>query len=51
MTIQTCTICNGAGKVKQPSGKEIKCQNCAGTGTIVTTPAPVEEERNWPKEK
>jgi DnaJ-class molecular chaperone len=48
-TKQTCTICGGSGSVKQPSGKEISCQNCGGQGTIVTTNAPVEEERQWPK--
>lgn len=48
-TKQTCTICDGSGSVKQPSGKEIRCQNCAGTGIIVTTNAPMEEERQWPK--
>jgi DnaJ-class molecular chaperone len=48
-TKQTCTICGGSGSVKQPSGKEIPCQNCAGTGILVTTNAPIEEERQWPK--
>jgi len=46
---QTCTICGGSGSVKQPSGKVITCQNCSGTGNIVTTHAPKEEEREWPK--
>jgi hypothetical protein len=48
-TKETCSICDGSGSVKQPSGKETPCQNCAGTGIIVTTNAPVEEERQWPK--
>jgi DnaJ-class molecular chaperone len=48
-TKQTCSICDGSGAVKQPSGKELPCQNCAGTGIIVTANAPIEEERQWPK--
>jgi hypothetical protein len=48
-TKQTCSICDGTGVFKQPSGKESSCQNCAGTGIIVGINAPIEEERNWPR--
>ena len=40
MMVQACSKCAGTGKTKIPSGKnvgkEIDCENCGGTGKIVT---------------
>jgi len=34
--VQKCKLCGGAGKVKDDSGKVIRCQSCGGKGVIVT---------------
>jgi DnaJ-class molecular chaperone len=39
-TPQTCSICNGTGTAADFSGKEVKCRNCSGTGTIVEEKSP-----------
>jgi hypothetical protein len=34
--VQECTKCCGTGKLKDDSGKLVRCGNCGGTGKIVT---------------
>jgi len=42
--VRTCSKCKGTGKTKitsgKNSGKETDCENCGGTGRIVTTQGP-----------
>jgi len=42
--VQNCPECAGTGKTKIPSGKnagkETDCENCSGTGNIVTYQGP-----------
>ncbi len=44
-----CKYCNGSGRTIIPSGKnkgkETSCENCGGTGTIITYQGPPEDPR------
>jgi len=41
--VKVCWICEGTRTVKDPSGREIRCGNCAGTGVVMTRQGSIED--------